>query len=64
MIRALGFLVKYAAPLAIAGTLLGFALRVESRISRLEGSYDLILQRLTRIEDKLDAVIYNRARKD
>jgi hypothetical protein len=64
MTRVLKLLVKYAAPLAIAGALLGFTLRVESRISRLEGSYDLILQRLTRIEDKLDAVVYNRAHKD
>jgi hypothetical protein len=51
---------KYATLLALAGTLLGFALKIESRISRLEGSYDLILERLVRIEDKLDVAIHGR----
>jgi hypothetical protein len=53
-------LMKYASLLILAGTLLGFTLKVESRISRLEGSYDLILDRLSRIENKLDAFIRNK----
>jgi hypothetical protein len=53
-------LMKYASLLVLAGTLLGFTLKVESRISRLEGSYDLILDRLSRIENKLDVFIRNK----